>query len=50
MGQIKYTESDLTCHVEGIQTVTGGEFDSVKIAGIVTINGCLLYTSPSPRD
>ena len=39
MGQIKYTESDLTCHGEVIQTVTGGEFDSVKIAGIVTING-----------
>ncbi len=39
MERIKYTESDLKCRVEGIQTVEGGEFDSVKIAGVVTING-----------
>lgn len=40
MGQeVKYTESDLKCHIEGIQTIPGGEFDSVKISGVITING-----------
>ncbi len=40
MGQeVKYTESDLKCHIEGIQTIKGGEFHSVKVSGVVTING-----------
>jgi len=36
---VKYTESEIKCHIEGIQSMKGGEFDSTKIAGIVTING-----------
>lgn len=38
----KYTESDLKCRIEGMQTIKGGEFDSVRISGIVTINGDII--------
>ena len=26
------------------------EFENVLVAGKLTVKGCLLYTSPSPRD
>ena len=30
--------------------VNGGPLDAVGVGGNMTVNGCLLYTSPSPRD
>lgn len=36
---VKYTESENKCQIEGIQSMKGGEFDSVYIEGILTING-----------
>jgi len=38
----KYTESELKCHIQGIQSMKGGEFDSARIEGIVTINGDMI--------
>lgn len=40
--KIKYTNSELECKAEGIQTIKGGEFHSVHVSGIVTIQGDIL--------
>lgn len=40
--EVKFTESDAKCRVEGIQTIKGGEFDSVRVSGVVTIQGDII--------
>ena len=48
---------EITLNKDEETTVTiGGEEYTIKVVGfndnkvVLTINGCLLYTSPSPRD
>lgn len=40
--EVKYTGSDSKCRVDGIQTIKGGEFDSVQVSGVVTIQGDII--------
>lgn len=42
MEKKSYTNSELKCHVEGIQSMGGGEFDSTHVEGVVTINGDII--------
>lgn len=40
--KVKYTESEVKCHIEGIQSMKGGEFSSTHIEGVVTVNGDII--------
>ena len=44
--------SQVTVKFRGIVALDGVSFDvqQGQIAGLIGPNGCLLYTSPSPRD
>ena len=50
VGQVE-ANNDVHCLAENIYHEARGESTAGKMAvALVTLNSCLLYTSPSPRD
>ena len=45
-----YVESKIIVTGSGLDTVTAATLGGQDVTGDLTIIGCLLYTSPSPRD